>query len=139
MKKMFVLGAMFALTALLTGCQGMLWSNQNGFSTVSGGVLVSDMKGGLYLQDRHPSRKFKVLGKVNAEGLTTSYIFLVSVGDASYQTLKKAALEKYRDADDIIDVELDFRNDNILGLINKLHVTLNGTAVKYTDMPPARQ
>ena len=134
MKKFLMLGAVCAMAALMSGCQGMI-AGHNGFATAPGGFIVSDMKGGTLIQDRHPARKFKVLGKVKAEAVTTSYLNLVSIGDASYQSMKKAALEKYRDADDIIDVELDFRHDNILGIINKVFVNLNGTAVKYLDMP----
>ena len=135
MKKSLMLGAMCAMVALLTGCQGLLVTH-NGFPTAGPGALISDMKGGAMIQDRNANRKFKVVGKAKAEAFTTSYLSLVSIGDASYQTLKKQALEPFKGAaDDIIDVELDFRHDNLLGLINKVFVTLDGTAVKYLDMP----
>lgn len=134
MKKCVMLGAMCMLVVLLSGCQGML-ATHCGFASAPGGFLVSDMKGATLVQSRHPARQFKVLGKVKAEAQTTSYLALVSIGDASYQTLKKAALEKYRDADDIIDIEMDFRHDNLLGLVNKVFTVLNGTAIKYLDMP----
>ena len=134
MKKCLMMGALCTLAALLSGCQGMLATNY-GFASVPGGFLVSDMKGATMVQQRHPARKYQVLGKVKAEAQTTSYLSLVSIGDASYCTLKKAALEKYRDADDIIDIEMDFRHDNLLGLVNKVFAVLNGTAIKYIDMP----
>lgn len=135
MKKCLILGAICAFAALMSGCQGMI-ATHNGFATAPGGFIVSDMKGGLIVQDRNPSnRKYQILGKVKAEAFTVSYAALVSSGDASYQTLKKQALEKYRDADDIIDIELDFRHDNVLGLINKVYVNLSGTAIKYLDAP----
>lgn len=138
MKKLFTLGAMCAVVLVLSGCAGAVVAHHDGFATVNPGPIVSDMKGGLFVQPRNPARKFQILGKVKSEAMTTGYLMLVSIGDASYQTLKKAALEKYRDADDIIDIELDFRNDNLLGLINKVYVTLNGTAIKYLDMPAAK-
>lgn len=138
MKKLFLLGAMSVVAMVVSGCAGNFVADRWGFATVAPGPIVSDMKGGLFIQPRHPARKFQILGKVKAEALTTSYLMLVSIGDASYQTLKKAALEKYRDADDIIDVDMDFRNDNLLGLINKVHVTLEGTAIRYTDLPAAK-
>ena len=119
MKKSLMLGAMCAMVALLTGCQGLLITH-NGFPTANPGFLVSDMKGGAMLQERNVHRKFKIVGTAKAEAFTVSYASLVSIGDASYQTLKKQALESYKGAaDDIIDVELDFRHDNILGLINR--------------------
>ena len=130
MKKCLMLGAICVLGAMLSGCAGT-WMNNNGFSaTPSGGFVVADIKGALMVQPRHPARKFQVLGKVKSEAKATGYLGLVSIGDVSYQTLKKAALEKYRDADDIIDIELDFADDNLLGLINKVYVNLNGTAIK---------
>ena len=134
MKKCLVLGAMCTLVALLSGCQGMFITNY-GFSSAPGGFIVSDMKGATLVQQRHPARKFQVLGKVKSEAQTTNYLGLVSIGDASYNTLKKTALEKYRDADDIIDIEMDYRHDNLLGLVNKVFTVLNGTAIKYLDMP----
>ena len=138
MKKMFLLGALCVVAMVFSGCTGNVVSSRWGAATVAPAPIISDMKGGLFVQPRHPARKFKVLGKVKAEAMTTSYLMLVSVGDASYQTLKKTALEKYRDADDIIDVELHFRNDNLLCLINKVYVTLDGTAIKYLDQPAAK-
>lgn len=135
MKKMFLLGAVCAVAAVLSGCAGTYGSNMGFSATPAGGFLVADVRGALMVQQRHPSRKFQILGKVKSESKATGYIGLVTIGDVSYQTLKKAALEKYRDADDIIDVELDFAEDNLLCLINKVYVTLNGTAIKYLDLP----
>ena len=138
MKKFMVLGALCAFAAFVSGCAAT-YGNNHGFSaTPSGGFLLADVRGGLMVQPRHPSRKFVILGKVKAEAKATGYLGLVTVGDVSYQTLKKAALEKYRDADDVIDIELDFADDNLLGLINKVYVSLNGYAIKYLDMPAAK-
>ena len=138
MKKLFVVGAMCAVAMALSGCAGLYMNNGGYSATPAGGFIVADLKGGLMVQPRHPSRRFRVLGKVKSEARATAYIGLVSIGDVSYQTLKKAALEKYRDADDIIDVELDFAHDNLLGLVNKVYVQLNGTAVKYLDLPAGK-
>lgn len=136
MKKYLVISAMCAAAALLSGCMGGPIANHNGFATAPAGFIISDMKGGLMVQERHPGRRYKVIGKVQAEAMTTCYLFLVSIGDASYQSLKKEALSKYPGkADDIIDIELDFRHDNLLSLINKVYVRMDGTAIKYLDTP----
>lgn len=135
MKKLFVMGALCVVAAVLSGCAATYGSNMGFSATPTGGFIVADVKGALLVQQRHPSRKFQILGKVKSEGKATGYLGLVTIGDVSYQTLKKAALEKYRDADDIIDIEMDFADDNLLGLINKVYVTLNGTAIKYLDLP----
>lgn len=135
MKKLMVLGAMCTLAALLSGCVAGYFPSKGYSATPFGGGLVADVKGALMVHPRHPSRKFQILGKVKSESKATGYIGLVVIGDVSYQTLKKAALEKYRDADDIIDIEIDYADDNLLGIVNKVFVTLNGTAIKYTDVP----
>lgn len=138
MKKCLYWGAVILAAVMVTGCQSILIDGRTGFASAPGGILISDFSGGLVVQHRHPSRKFKILGKVKSEATSTCYLTLATTGDSSYQTLKKLALEKYPDADDIIDVELDFRHDNILLIVNKLTVHLNGTAVKYLDMPAKR-
>ena len=138
MKKCLYWGAVILAAVLVTGCQSVLIDGRTGFASAPGGLLFSDFNGGLIVQDRHPSRKFKVLGKVDSKAASTSYLTLFTIGDSSYQLLKKLALEKYPDADDIIDVELDFHHDNVFLIVNKLTVHLNGTAVKYLDMPAKR-
>lgn len=135
MKKIFMWGVVCAMAALMTGCTSLV-DEHEGFATVPGGILVSDMSGGLILQPRQlENRKYKLLGKVKAEGKTVNYLGLVSQGDASYRTLKRIALEQLRDADDIIDVEMDFYHDNLLGIVNKVYVHMSGTAIQYLDMP----
>ena len=111
MKKCLVLGAMCVFAALMSGCTGTYMNNLGFSSTPAGGFLVADIKGAIMVQPRHPARKFQILGKVKSEAKATGYLNVVTIGDVSYQTLKKAALEKYRDADDIIDIELDFAED----------------------------
>ena len=135
MKKLFVFGALCAVVVMLSGCAATYGHNMGFSATPTGGFIVADVRGASMVQQRHPSRKFKILGKVKSEAKATGYLGLVTIGDVSYQTLKKAALEKYRDADDIIDVEIDFADDNLLGLVNKVYVNLNGTAIKYLDLP----
>lgn len=122
-------GAVIVLS--LSGCLGIKMDN-SGFATVPGGFLVSDMKGGQFVQPRELSqREYEVIGVVRAEAMTVSYFGLVSQGDASYQTLKRLALEEHRDADDLINIELDFRHDNLLGIVNKVFVNMTATAIKY--------
>lgn len=132
MKKL-LLSAAFAFTAvLMTGCLGPKADNY-GFPTVPAGILFSDMQTGQIVQHKTlpQERKFKVLKRVSAEATTTAFIGLVSIGDASYYTLKAKALQECREADDIIDLEIDSHHDNMLGIINKVKVTVRGVAIKY--------
>lgn len=95
-----------AAMLLLSGCLGPKMNN-SGFPTVPPGLLYSEMQNAQMVAPKQlPSqRKFTVLKQVKAEAVTTSFCGLVSIGDASYATLKAKALEECRDADDIIDLE----------------------------------
>ncbi len=129
MKKMALLAATLVAGIMMTGCGGLV-QTQQGFATVAPGALISQMKGATYVQDRDPGRSYKVMKNVTASAQTVSYLSIVSLGDASYATLKEKAL-KGTGADDIINLEVDYTHDNILGIINKVTVEISGTAVKY--------
>ena len=51
------------------------------------------------------------------------------MGDISYATLKKAALEQAKGANELIEVKMDYKVNTILG-INTITVNLTATAVK---------
>lgn len=116
----------------LTGCIGGMKTDSSGFATAPAGVLISNMKGGQFVQPRElDARKYTIVGIVKAEAMTVNYLGLISQGDASYQTLKRKALDEHRDADDLINIELDFNHDNLLGIVNKVFVEMTATAIKY--------
>lgn len=121
-----------AAMLLLSGCLGPKMNN-SGFPTVPPGLLYSEMQNAQMVAPKQlPSlRKFTVLKQVKAEAVTTSFCGLVSIGDASYATLKAKALEECRDADDIIDLEVDCIHSNLLGLVNKVTTVIRGVAIKY--------
>ena len=52
------------------------------------------------------------------------------MGDASYATLKAAALQQAPGATDLTNVKIDYRQECIIG-INKVKVTLTADAIKY--------
>lgn len=135
MKKSLLLAG-FSLCAmlLLTGCLGPKMDN-HGFPSVPAGILFSDMKTAQLVPKKvlPETRRYKVLKRVKAEATTTSFIGIVSVGDASFATLKAQALAECREADDIIDLEVDGYHNNILGLINKVTCIVRGVAIQYVD------
>ncbi len=134
MKKVLLAGVSLCAVLLLAGCLGPKADNY-GFPTVPGGILFSDMKTAQIVDKKilPETRKYKVIKRVKAEATTTSFIGVVSVGDASFATLKAQALAECREADDIIDLEVDGYHNNILGLINKVTCTIRGVAIQYTD------
>ena len=63
--------------------------------------------------------------------MTVSYFGLVSQGGCELSDVERLALEEHRDADDLINIELDFRHDYLLGIVNKVFVNMTATAIKY--------
>ncbi len=124
--------AVLALAGLsLTGCMSKPIVANNGFAAVPPGALFSEMKFATQVQERSgDGRNATVVGPVSAEASTVCYLGLISQGDASYATLKAKALRK-SGADDIIDLEVDCRHNNILGIVNTVTTEIRGTGVKY--------
>lgn len=129
MKKFIMFCGLVVVCFAMTGCAALMF-DRNGFPVVAGGALISDMSGAAVVQPRQlDNRKYTVVGPVKAQATTVNYCGLVSSGDASYSTLKKLALEGK--GDDIINLEVDYHQDNLLGLVHKVTVKLSGTAIKY--------
>lgn len=132
MKKVWVIAAAAGMGLMLTGCLGPK-ANNDGFPSVPSGLLFSDMQSAQMVQQKilPAQQKYTVLKRVSAEATTASYIGLVSAGDSSFSLLKSKALADCREADDIIDLEVDFYHSNILGIVNKVTTTIRGVAIKY--------
>ena len=129
MNKFMLVVVSCCMLALLTGCMGVM-VDHGGIPSAPPG-LITDLKTGHIVQTRAEGREYVVVKEVSAQSMSTCYLYLVSIGDVSYRTLKKAALEN-TDADDLIDVEIDGHQKSILGIINTVEVTLNAKAIKYT-------
>jgi len=77
-----------------------------------------------------------VLGDVSASGDIMTVLCVVTIGDASLQTLKEKALRQCPGADDIINIEVDNHVFGILGVVyKKVYVTLRGKAIRYNKRP----
>ena len=128
MKKMILgLGAVVA-AAIVTSCAGVTTNSgmpapvamgPNFFSTISLNAMVGDVQSSFSV----------VKHDVKAEATITSFFTCVNLGDASFETLKKKALDGVA-ADDLIDVRVDYDMNCICG-INTVTVKLTGTAIKY--------
>lgn len=128
MKKAIMM-AVLALSGLaVTGCVNTC----DGFPSVYPGVVYSEYQAAAKVQDRviPPNRNYTVVRKVGAQAKTTNVLGLVSIGDASYATLKKTALSGVA-ADDIINLEVDFAHKTVLGILTEVTTTIYGDAIKY--------
>ena len=123
----FVLGTLF----LLTGC-GAFYSNSNGFAAVPPAGIYSETTRGTFMLPKFENLDgVKVLGVAEGRASMENVLFIIATGDASINAAKRDALRMYKDADDIINVEVDAYHKSILGLFNTSTTILRGIAVKY--------
>ena len=130
MKKATILAALVLAGMSFTGCMNGV-AVHSGMPSCAPGALFSELKAGALVQDRAEGRSYIVVKQVTAQATTTNFIGAISIGDASYATLKDQAL-RGTGADDIINLEVDFVQNNLLGIVNKVTTVINGTAIKYT-------
>lgn len=129
MKKTVLLmcGAMLAL--LVSGCNSVpvVQGSPNIYSQMA---LGNNIGGNALIQP--VSRKDYTIVKTNVVGKAElkSYFSIINQGDASYATLKAAALQNAAGADDLIDISIDYYVNSVVG-INTTTVILTGTAIKY--------
>jgi len=126
MKKMILAVGAIVAAAIVSSCAGIM--TYDGTPAPLAGGIYSQMSINTRIQDVTSSYTV-VKNNVSAEATLTSYFTIVSLGDASFETLKKEALEGL-DADDLIDVRMDVKQNCIVG-INVLTVKLYGTAIKH--------
>ena len=129
MKKMILgMGAIVA-AAIVTSCAGVTSNNgmpaligmgPNFFSKIKLNSMVGDVQSSFTV----------VKHGVEADATVTSFFTCVNLGDASFETLKKEAIEKAGGGDDLIDVRVDYDQNCICG-INTVTVKLTGTVIKY--------
>ena len=123
----FSLG-LLVVAVMLAGCAGV--ATQNGGVTLPtgpGANFYSDIKANAMLNT--PATGAIVKRGVSATATLESYFGVVCLGDASYATLKAAALKQAAGAKDLINVKMDYAMKNIIG-INKVTVTMTADAIK---------
>ena len=128
MKKFLAIAAC-ASAVMLTGCIAGVCTSNGGVSVLGCG-LYSETAGNAMLQPTVRKDYTVVKRDVTASADLLSVFALVNFGDASYSTLKAAALQQAPGANDLIDVKMDYQMNNIIG-INKVKVTMTATAVKF--------
>ena len=128
MKKLMVLGGAFA-AVLLAGCAGVGFSNGAPVPVAAGPNFYSTVKANAFIQQTADPNFTVVARDVQVEAQLKSFFTCVNMGDISYETLKKAALEKAgKGANDLIDIKIDYDMQCICG-INTITAKLTATAV----------
>ena len=129
-KQLALIGGAFAAALVMTGCAAIPVSNgaptvnslgMNLFSEVSANTMVPQ-----YAAQGAKIVKRNVVAKAQLKSIFTAFNF----GDASYATLKAAALKQAPGATDLTNIKIDYKMTCICG-INTVKVKLTGTAIKY--------
>lgn len=129
-KHIIMLGAAVAAAFVITGCAGVT-TNSGGVAPISAGPnFYTEVSANAMIQPTTNTKYTVVKRDVKASAVLKSFFTCVNIGDVSYETLKAEALKQAPGANDIIDVKMDYKMKNVLG-INEVTVTLIGTAVKY--------
>lgn len=130
MKHFFILTIAVFTVIIMSGCAGVTTTNGGVAPVTTGMNLYSDVCGNAILQPVQGQDYQIVKRNVTACGKLTSFFTAITMGDVSYCTLKKKALQQAPGAHELIDVKMDYHMKNMCG-INEVTVTLTGTAVKF--------
>ena len=128
MKKQFalVMGALVA-AVVMVGCAGVTTNNGSVALPAMGPVFYAKVKANAVLPKQVAGTIVKK--DVTATATLKGFFSCVTMGDASYATLKAAALKQAPGATDLTNVKIDYAQDTIIG-INTVTVTLTADAIK---------
>lgn len=127
MKKLMVLGGAFA-AILLAGCAGVGFSNGAPVPVAAGPTFFANVQANAFIQPVTATDYTVVKRNVKAEAKLQSFFTCVNIGDISYETLKKAALDQAKGANDLVEVKIDYDMQCICG-VNTITAKLTATAV----------
>ena len=123
-KSLLLVGGAILASVILSGCAGVSVPG----ATTCGPVFFADYAANAMVAP-YTGNYTIVKRNVTATGKFRSFFTCINEGDVSYATLKKAALAEAKDANELIDVKMDYKVNTIFG-INTINVTLTATAVK---------
>ena len=127
-KNLFAVAGLALAGMFMTGC-AMVGTN-NGSVVLGGGGVFSEMSANAVIPQYAPKNYTIVKRDVTATATLAGFFSIINMGDASYATLKAAALQQAPGATDLTNVKIDYRQECIIG-INKVKVTLTADAIKY--------
>ena len=127
MKKLMVLGGAFA-AVLLAGCAGVGFSNGAPVPVAAGPTFFANVQANAFIQPVTATDYTVIKRDVTATAELKSIFTCVNIGDISYETLKKKALEGVEGANDLVEVKMDYDMQCICG-INTITAKLTATAV----------
>ena len=130
MKKALLFVCFCSVIFLLSGCSGFI--SRVGFPSTFPGLILTEQISGNYIAPKLPSMKdVEVLGKVESEVSGANLLLLISEGNVSIKRAKEIALQKFPQADDVVNVEVDVKHRWVLGLFSTVTMYYRGVAIKY--------
>ena len=131
MKKFLLFGGFVVVSMFLSGCSFGFVAD-SGFPRTLPGALIAEQSCGNFIGNKLQSFKdVEVLGRVSSEVSGANLLLLISEGDVSIAKAKEIALQRYPQADDVVNVEIDTKHRGVLGLFNTVTMYYRGIAVKY--------
>ncbi len=123
-KSLLMVGGAVLASVILSGCAGVSVPG----ATTAGPVFFADYSAPAVINPYQGSYSI-VKRDVTASATFKSFFTCINLGDVSYAALKKQALEQAKDANELIDVQMDYKVNTIFG-INTITVNMTATAVK---------
>ena len=113
MKKMFLALGAIVSAALISSCAGVGTNNGGPITSFFGDNLYTEGSYNAYIGDFSSTDYTVVAHNVTGSSTIQSFFGIIHLGDASFKTLKeKAFFENKLDADDMIDIRIDFDMDH---------------------------
>ncbi|MBQ9335881.1 MAG: hypothetical protein IJS14_01115 [Lentisphaeria bacterium] len=123
-KSLLLVGGAILASVILSGCAGVSVPG----ATTAGPVFFAEYSANAMVAP-YTGRYDIVKRDVKATASFKSFFTCINMGDISYATLKKQALEQAKGANELIEVKMDYKVNTIFG-INTITVELTATAVK---------
>ena len=129
-KSLLLAGSAMVAALVMTGCAAV--ATNNGSVTVNslGPNFFSEVSANAVVPQYAVHGAKVVKRNVTASATLQSFFTCVNLGDASYATLKAAALKQADGATDLTNVKIDYKQNTIFG-ITEIKVILTADAVKY--------
>lgn len=77
---------------------------------------------------------YEILGNVEGSSSATSILGLIAVGDGGIAAAYKEAMQRYPEADVLIDVRIDKKTSSFLGLFSSYTTIVTGKAAKIKTL-----
>ena len=129
-KSLLLAGSAMVAALVMTGCAAVTTNNGSVATTSVGPNFFSEISANAVIPQYAATGATIVKRDVTATATLKSFFTCVNLGDASYATLKAAALKQADGATDLTNVKIDYAQKTIFG-ITEIEVKLTADAIKY--------